>query len=218
MTFSSDQQKHYTQKLMIGQSFNKWDAASSFHLRAERDLKEAQHEFDIAHRQALMSKSDTEIISDTLLFRGLVWMSSFSDYAHNRLYEMCACASPFVTVSCTDQQPGWENYPVLYFTLKQNKGIDSTIADRVQNWFTSFAQGRQVISSPVIYAQKGRFGQLQYEHDMSTGRGRVVAGHVGNQKVLLDNELPYCLRYITENWYYFPAGSRIQGNPDWIST
>lgn len=200
MKFSQEQQKQYAEKLMIDQSFNQWDVASLFHLQAEQDLKEAQHTFDVAHQQSLMSRSDTEIITDELLFRGLVWMSSFSNYAYDRLHKITQFSYPYVTVSCTDEQSGWENYPVLYFTLKQRKGIDIELVDQVKDWLALFAHGRSVISCPVIYSQKNKFGQLRYEHDMRTESGRVVC----HQQVLVANTLSQCLRHIAENWWYHP--------------
>jgi hypothetical protein len=204
MSFSEEQQKQYAEKLMIGVTFNHWDVTSVYAKQAENELKQAAHDFVVVHQQSLSTRSDTEIITDGLLFRGLVWMSTFSDYAHKRLYNITECLPPHIKVSCTDEQPGWENYPVLYFTFKQNT-IDDRMIRIVQSWFDRFAQGRQFVTCPIIYAQNGKFGQLRYHHNMRTGRGIVVSNEWGTKKVLLDNDLSYCLRYIAENWWYQPA-------------
>lgn len=191
---------------MIDKSYNEWDVESYFHLQAEKNLKEAERTFVVAHTQALLSKKDKEIINDELLFRGLVWMSPFSEYAHKRLYAISECLPPSVKVSCTDDQQGWENYPVPYFTLKQKEFSDDDI-DFMKKWFKNFSYGRWFMRCPIIYAQNGKFGQLQYEHDIRNDHGRVLCNDWGKKKVLLDNDFSYCMRYIAENWWYYPASS-----------
>lgn len=204
MSFSEEQQKQYTEKLMVAQSFSDWNVASHLVDRARKEMQETGRTFDIAHQQALSVKSDREIITDGLLFRGLVWTSSFSDYAHKRLYTMSECIPPFIKVSCTDEQSGWEGFPVPFFTLRQN-GFNDYHVEYMKNWFVNFAQGRRHISCPIIYAQNGRFGQLRYLHDVYARRGQVVTNDGESKKVLLDNDFSYCMRYIAKNWWYYPA-------------